>query len=92
MVEKEKAQQEQNEGEKSAKKKRKSAKTALSFGDKEYPLPSSQIPISRNLYKKLLDYKLGEKEVAVSEEQFEEYQCLRVERLNSLGATMSPTQ
>jgi len=41
MVEKEKAQQEQNEGEKSAKKKWKTAETTHSFGDKEYPLPSS---------------------------------------------------
>ena len=65
MVEKEKAQQEQNEGEKSAKKTRKTAETSHSFRDKEYPLPSSQVPISRNLYKKLLDNKLGENEVAV---------------------------
>ena len=53
-----------------------------------YLLPRFQflVTYTRNC---LIINKLGENEVAVSEEQFEEYQGLRVERLNSIGAFSS---
>ena len=88
MVENEKAKQ--KEGEMPVKKKRKTSVKSHTMGGGTYTLPSSKIPISKNLYKNLLEKKLGENEVAVTETQFDEYQSLRVERLNSLGSIMNP--
>lgn len=73
-----------------AKKKREKSTTSHLIAGDRYILPSSRIPITKNLYKELLANRLGDGEIAVTESQFNEYERLRLERLNSLGNSMSP--
>lgn len=64
------------------------------IGDETYPLPRNRIPITKDEYSRLLSETAAVRKgnIAVTEEEFEEFQRLRSEKLDQLTGIMDTAQ